>query len=206
MKKENRRTQMTKKILKNSLLELLEQQDIQKISIRSLCELADLNRSTFYKYYGSQYDLLKEMENDLLNQIEMVVSKDATISVNDNRLESILKFMKDNLKLSKILINSNADVNFQKQVLGLPSIMERLQSLKNEYGEHESSYAQTLILYGGYHIVMQWLGNDCKESPHEMAGIIEHLIKKIVPVSDFTQNVEDSKIYNHLNPSSNSPT
>ncbi len=77
---------MTKKILKNSLLELLEQQDIQKISIRSLCELADLNRSTFYKYYGSQYDLLKEMENDLLNQIEMVVSKDATLSVNDNRL------------------------------------------------------------------------------------------------------------------------
>ena len=186
MKKENRRTQMTKKILKDSLLELLEQQDIQKISIRSLCELADLNRSTFYKYYESQYDLLKEMENDLLNQIEMVISKDTDLSANGNHLESILQFMKDNLKLSKILINSNADVNFQKQVLGLPSIMERLQGLKSEYGEHEYSYAQTLILYGGYHIVMQWLGNDCKESPHEMAGIIEHLIKKIVPVSDST--------------------
>lgn len=186
MKKENRRTQMTKKILKDSMLDLLEQQDIQKISIRSLCELADLNRSTFYKYYESQYDLLKEMENDLLNQIEMIISKDADFSTNSNHLESILQFMKDNLKLSKILINSNADVNFQKQVLGLPSIMERLQGLKNEYGEHEYSYAQTLILYGGYHIVMQWLGNDCKESSHEMACIIEHLIKKIIPVSDYT--------------------
>ncbi len=188
MKKENRRTQMTKKILKDSLLELLEQQDIRKISIRSLCELADLNRSTFYKYYDSQYDLLKDMENDLLNQMEMVVSKDSNLSVNDNHLEGALQFMQDNLKLSKMLINSNADVNFQKQVLGLPSIMERLQGLKNEYGEHEYSYAQTLILYGGYHIVMQWLENGCKESPHEMAGIIEHLIKKIVPVSDFMQN------------------
>lgn len=186
MKKENRRTLMTKKILKDSLLELLEQQDIQKISIRSLCELADLNRSTFYKYYESQYDLFKEMETDLLNQIEMVISKDTELSANGNHLESILQFMHDNLKLSKILINSNADVNFQKQVLGLPSIMERLQGLKSEYGEHEYSYAQTLILYGGYHIVMQWLGNDCKESPHEMAGIIEHLIKKIVPASDST--------------------
>ena len=56
--------------------------------------------------------------------------------------------MQDNLKLSKILINSNADVNFQKQVLGLPSIMEKLQVLKTEYGEHEYSYVQTLILYG----------------------------------------------------------
>lgn len=181
MKKENRRTQMTKKILKDSLLELLEQQDIQKISIRSLCELADLNRSTFYKYYESQYDLLKEMEDDLLDQIEMVISKDTGLSVNDNHLASILQFMQDNLKLSKILINSNADVDFQKQVLGLPSIMERLQSLKNEYGETEYSYAQTLILYGGYHIVMQWVENDCKESPQEMAGIIEHLIRRILP-------------------------
>lgn len=62
MKKENRRTQMTKRMLKDSLLELLEHQDIQKISIRALCELADINRSTFYKYYASQYDLLKDME------------------------------------------------------------------------------------------------------------------------------------------------
>lgn len=90
--------------------------------------------------------------------------------------------MQDNLKLSKILINSNADVNFQKQVLGLPSIMEKLQVLKTEYGEHEYSYVQTLILYGGDHIVMQWL----EKSPHVLAGIIEHLIKKIVPVIDST--------------------
>ena len=47
--------------------------------------------------------------------------------------------MQDNLKLSKILNNSNANVNFQKQVLGLPSIMEKLQDLKNECGEHEYS-------------------------------------------------------------------
>ena len=94
--------------------------------------------------------------------------------------------MQDNLKLSKILNNSNANVNFQKQVLRLPSIMEKLQDLKNGCGEHEYSYAQTLILYGGDHIVMQWLGNDCKKSPHVPAGIIEHLIKKIVPVIDST--------------------
>ncbi len=71
--------------------------------------------------------------------------------------------MQDNLKLSKIPSNSNADVNFQKQVLGLPSIIEKLQVLKSEYGEHEYSYVQTLILYGGDHIVMQWFENDYKE-------------------------------------------
>lgn len=43
---------------------------------------------------------------------------------------------------------------------------------------------QPLTLYGGYHVAIQWIENDCKEYSYEMAGIIEHLIKKIVPVND----------------------
>lgn len=92
--------------------------------------------------------------------------------------------MQDNLKLSKILNNSNANVNFQKQVLGLPSIMEKLQDLKNECGEHEYSYAQTLILYGGDHIVMQWLGNDCKKCLNLLSASIE--IHSDVPRDTFS--------------------
>lgn len=187
-KREDRRTQMTKRMLKDSLLELLEHQSIQKISVRALCEQADINRSTFYKYYESQYDLLKEMENELLSQVEAVIAEDESADVlRDNHLEVILQFVKDNLKLSKLLINSDADVDFQKELLGLPSILERLQIMKREYGETEYSYAQTLILYGGYHIVMQWLEKDCQESPQEMAQIIEHLIKRIISLPPLAQ-------------------
>ena len=61
-KKENRRVTMTKQLLKDALVSLLEKNDIYNISIRELCEVADVNRSTFYKYYGSQFDLLADME------------------------------------------------------------------------------------------------------------------------------------------------
>ncbi len=69
-KREDRRTQMTKRMLRDNLLELLEHQNIQKISVRALCEQADINRSTFYKYYKSQYDLLKgvSFSDDLLGK------------------------------------------------------------------------------------------------------------------------------------------
>ena len=42
---------------------------IQKIYVRELCVKADINRSTFYKYYESQYDLLAEIENDFLQEL-----------------------------------------------------------------------------------------------------------------------------------------
>jgi AcrR family transcriptional regulator len=52
-----------KKLLKDSLIRLLQQGSIHRISVREICDRAGINRTTFYKYYGSQYDLLGDMEN-----------------------------------------------------------------------------------------------------------------------------------------------
>ena len=62
----NRKIQMTKRFIRLALFECLKEKDINKITISSLCEKADINRSTFYKYYGSQYDVIKEMEQEVI--------------------------------------------------------------------------------------------------------------------------------------------
>ena len=55
---ENQRVYLSKKLLENALINLLKQKSLYKISIRELCEVASINRSTFYKYFSSQFDLL----------------------------------------------------------------------------------------------------------------------------------------------------
>ena len=50
--RDNRRVSMTKRIIKDTFIEMLEKKNIQKIYVRELCETADINRSTFYKYYA----------------------------------------------------------------------------------------------------------------------------------------------------------
>ena len=72
-KREDRRIAMTKRMLKDALIDMLREKDIYHISIRELCEKADVNRTTFYKYYGSQFDLLSDMENDLLLFISKIL-------------------------------------------------------------------------------------------------------------------------------------
>ena len=62
----NQRIMLTKKLLKTGLTDMLQTRNIYQISIRELCESAGINRSTFYKYYGSQFDLLTEMEQDAM--------------------------------------------------------------------------------------------------------------------------------------------
>ena len=60
--RENQRVRLSKRLIKESLTRLLQTESIHKVSIRTLCEEAGVNRSTFYKYYGSQYDVLEELE------------------------------------------------------------------------------------------------------------------------------------------------
>lgn len=45
--RENRRTRLTKRLLRESLLELLHEKPVDHITVKELCECAELNRSTF---------------------------------------------------------------------------------------------------------------------------------------------------------------
>ena len=69
-KKTDRRILKTKRALRESLLYLLKEQPIQKISVSRLCEKSDINRSTFYTYYSSPMDLLESIEDEILNTLE----------------------------------------------------------------------------------------------------------------------------------------
>ncbi len=66
--KNNQRTRLSKILLKNALMDLLgEKGSVTKISVRELCERAELNRSTFYAHYSEPKELLEEVENELLD-------------------------------------------------------------------------------------------------------------------------------------------
>lgn len=66
---ENRRVRMTKRLLQDALMELLEEKPLEKITVTQVCQKADVNRSTFYAYYPDVGALLAELENGVLEQI-----------------------------------------------------------------------------------------------------------------------------------------
>ena len=96
----NRKIQMTKRCIGEALFECLKEKGINKITISSLCEKADINRSTFYKYYGSQYDVVKEMEQEVIKLINA--------QLNDQPKETsfvrLLQFLKSNKETIEHLI------------------------------------------------------------------------------------------------------
>ena len=81
--RENQRIVLTKRLIKESLIKMLATEGIYKISIRGLCEEAGINRSTFYKYYGSQYDVLSEMGSEMVRHVQKILQEVCQDPAND---------------------------------------------------------------------------------------------------------------------------
>ena len=60
----------TEKRIETSLLQLMKEQTFETINIRQLIDLAEVNRSTFYRHYLDKYDLLEKIENRLLDDLQ----------------------------------------------------------------------------------------------------------------------------------------
>lgn len=57
----------TAKKMNDSLLYLLEKKDFEFITVKDICSLANVNRSTFYLHYENTYDLLEEVITNATN-------------------------------------------------------------------------------------------------------------------------------------------
>ena len=70
---EDRRARRSRKLLKESLLELMKQKTFSDISVRDVTDAADMNRATFYLHYTGTIELLQSVEEDLLEELQTLV-------------------------------------------------------------------------------------------------------------------------------------
>jgi len=175
---ENQRVMLTKRLIKESLVRLLAAGSIYKLSIRQLCQEAGINRSTFYKYYGSQYDVLAEMETELLDHVQYALA--GTSEEAARQIEIICTYLEANLQLVRLLMNNNADPDFPSKLFNLPLISRMLRGrLSGRYDEPDLGYVCTFVINGGYHLIREWISGDARKPAAEIAGLVLELVDKV---------------------------
>ena len=90
------RIRYTKMVIKDALISLLKEKSLNKITVKSICDLAEINRATFYKYYSDPFDLLGKLEQEMLSQLQ-------------NSLKSSAKSFRDVFRLILINIQNNGE-------------------------------------------------------------------------------------------------
>lgn len=182
--KDDRRVKYTRMVLKESFINLLEKKDISKISIKELCEDADVNRATFYAHYNDLYDLLSKIEDEMLYNINAHLEEfyQKNNNMDDVLLaEKIFEYLKENAKLCKLLLSERGDFSFQKQVMMLvyDKIITELTD-NNKITKEDAEYVYSFTITGCVGIVQKWLDEDMKKSPHYMAKMVIKLTAGLI--------------------------
>lgn len=182
--KEDRRVKYTKMVLKESFLNLLERKDISQITVKEICEDADINRATFYSHYTDVYDLMKKIEDEFLDNVDVYLSQLEVKGQNVNDLllaEKIFDYIKDNAKLCKLLLSERGDISFQKKIMTIvyDKIISEL-TVNNKISKEDAEYVYSFTITGCVGIVQRWLDDNMKKSSRFMAEMVIRLTYGVI--------------------------
>ena len=171
----DRRVKYTKMVLKESLLKLMEVKPIGKIQIKELCELADVNRGTFYTHYSDQFDLLRQVQDEFAAEITKL--QDSRLTKGMSALEMItelLHYFTEQLPMCRILFNTNGGDELISKLMN--SAYDRFldgwkQKLKNP-SDRQLEMLYVFISNGATAIVRNWILSNMRETPQEIARFI----------------------------------
>ncbi len=174
----DRRKKYTRLVLKESFMNLLQEKPITSITIKELCELADINRSTFYSHYRDLHDLLSKIEDNIIEDLnETLYAYNYTKNEEAIQMtEKLLEYLAENRATFQILFSEHGNPTFQKKVM-MVAHTHLLKSLngKKKNIPFNSEFLSIYIANGSIHVVQHWLKHELKESPKEIAEIITKL-------------------------------
>lgn len=179
--KSDRRVRRTKTLLENALLTFLRDRPLKDVTVKELCEAADVNRSTFYLHYKDVYDMMDQIEAELYDKFEALIAAYPPHSLQENThalVYDIFCFIDENAKLCAILFGENGDLSF---LASLKYSMRRLylETVTNiTHSEDIKSidYSYSYIASGFVGLIESWLSSDRRESPEEMATLAGNII------------------------------
>lgn len=181
----------TAKKMNDALIALLETKEYEYITIKEICHIANVNRSTFYLHFSNMNDLLEETIKSLnlsfnshfksKENESTIISKENLedlLLINDDNLIPYLNFIKENKNIYKVLktypqlFNANKTYDQMFRKLFVP--------IMNRFGLDEKwhKYLMDFYISGLTSIVLDWVYDDCKIPVQEISDFIKGLIVK----------------------------
>jgi len=165
----------TRQLLKDSFIDLLQEVDIEKITVNRLAERATINRVTFYLHYRDIPDMLEKMADEMNEEIYRVLKKtpENPNSVEEEELTmlvNLLEHIAEHAKFYKVILAKQTPI-FTDRLLKL---LTELITAKIERMDGDSYYLSAgiqkdiAIWYGSSALIgtiVAWLRNDLPYTP-----------------------------------------
>lgn len=174
------RIRYTKMVIKDTFIALLKEKPVNKVTVKQICDLAEINRATFYKYYSDPFDLLDKIELEMLSQLQ------SNLKISPRSFREIFIFIMVNIRADgeryQVLTSENGDSKFPGRIFSL--YYEHIREELSKQFPNLSSIQQEWLYYfsaqGCCGILQRWISNGMKESVEEVSDFADKLISNVM--------------------------
>jgi len=179
--KVDRRSEKTKKVIREAFLILITENDISKITIKEISDLADINRKTFYAYYKDKYDLLDEIENEFIEKFVRMIDDFDFQKLLSNPYEifyQLTKLLHHNMGICELFINNDTLGNNLLEKIKNVMTEKLLTMMTNKVTSNDIflSYINDFIVAGLISAYTKWFKSDRSISLEELSQELSIII------------------------------
>ncbi len=141
----------SKKKIFDAFVELRRKKELRKITVKELCRIAQINKSTFYAHYEDVFDLSDNVENALVAEaLSKINNLDNIISDSCEFTRQIFKVLSMQDEKLRIVFSGTQQPNFVDK---LSKLLKEI--IFNKYPEFEGDQRFSVLLdytiFGGYY-------------------------------------------------------
>lgn len=170
----------SKQLLKQSLIYFLHTKSIHEITIKEICEQANVNRTTFYNHYSSQYELYDDIMDDVFETVNNMQQKafgnDKKFSDSEATVKfftEIFEYAEENKDICLVILGRNGCINIGEAFAKYIDIFIK----KEDYSVSER-YTVHFLSAGISHFLWMWLNDNDKVPAETIAEIFSVLYSK----------------------------
>ncbi|WP_311081698.1 TetR/AcrR family transcriptional regulator C-terminal domain-containing protein [Paenibacillus polymyxa] len=181
-KKIDPRTKRTRRYLRNALIQLLEEKDLNSITVQDITDKAELTRATFYLHYqDKQHFILRtidEILNEFIEQVKPTEEENKIQELNEGHpplaFLRIFEFISENHDFFRVMLGDRGVPEFRSRMLKIvqEKVYGELLSSIGQFQEKLSIPKDIFISYitsAHLGVVCSWLENGMVYSPVFMA-------------------------------------
>lgn len=184
METEDRRVRKTKSSIKQAMISLLNEKDIEKITIQDISNKADINRGTFYLHFEDKYILLDEMEDECISELKMLTQFDKILGDSaeetaqlfiENVLTNIFNHIQDNIDFYSTILKIDRTSRLEEKISSLiKNNMLNYMSVEKEIDGIPEMYFYSYVSDATISFIKYWVQDEHRIPVDELT---HHLFK-----------------------------
>lgn len=171
--KTDARVKYTRMRIRDAFFQCIEHKPVSKVTVKELCERAEINRATFYTHYNDPFDLMEKLENEMLDSLRQFIH--SRRETGGDILGALLRGMEDSRHA--LLASSNGDPGFTSKLSALcyEEYIHSVSAQLPDCTQEQRDAAYRFIAGGCGSLITDWLNSGRTVSAGELARWIGQL-------------------------------